>query len=130
MGIDALAFQVTPTSGIPIYRQIVDQVRAMVSAGKLQSGDMLPSTRDLATTLQINMMTVSRAYQQLAADGVVENVRGRGMRCIGGLGIQSAAERKADFYASVQPAILHARALGLNDQQIEAIIKRILKKHP
>ena len=74
-----LSFTVHPSSGVPIYRQIMDQVLAAVLSGRARAGELLPSTRKLAETLEVNMMTVSKAYARLESDGVLTRVRGRGM---------------------------------------------------
>src|SRR5205807_7468926 len=73
-------FLLTPSSGVPIYRQLMDQIRALVASGRLAEGDLLPSVRQLGQDLQVNQMTVSKAYSLLERDGVVERVRGQGMR--------------------------------------------------
>jgi GntR family transcriptional regulator len=70
---------VDPSSGLPVYRQIMDQVRRMIVAGRLAPGDRLPSIRELAGTLQINPLTVGKAYGELEREGNVEMRRGLGM---------------------------------------------------
>src|SRR5438094_6067156 len=72
-------FEIHPSSGVPIYRQVMDQVKALASSGRLRPGDMLPSVRQMAVELQINMMTVSKAYARMEAEGVLERARGQGM---------------------------------------------------
>src|SRR5580658_9073455 len=76
-------FHVAPSSGVPIYRQLLDQVRAQIATGRLAPGEFLPSVRQVAAELTVNPMTVSKAYSLLERDGVVELVRGQGMRVIG-----------------------------------------------
>lgn len=78
----SLLFHVAVSSGTPIYRQLFDQVLALVASGRLAPGDWLPAVRDVAVQLQINPMTVSKAYSLLDRDGVVERVRGHGMRVL------------------------------------------------
>jgi GntR family transcriptional regulator len=63
----------------PIYRQLRDRVVAMVLDGLLKEGDPLPSVRNVATETRVNPLTVLKAYQQLADEGLVESRRGRGM---------------------------------------------------
>jgi GntR family transcriptional regulator len=70
---------IDPSSGLPVYRQIMDQVRRMIVAGRLAPGDRLPSIRELAATLQINALTVGKAYGELEHDGAIEMRRGLGM---------------------------------------------------
>jgi GntR family transcriptional regulator len=73
-------FQISPASGVPLYRQIFDQVRIGVALGKFRPGDFVPSVRDVSAGLEINPMTVSKAYSLLERAGVLEFVRGQGMR--------------------------------------------------
>jgi GntR family transcriptional regulator len=70
---------IDPSSGLPVYRQIMDQVRRMIVAGRLQPGERLPSIRELATSLQLNPLTVGRAYGELERSRVIEMRRGLGM---------------------------------------------------
>ena len=63
----------------PIYRQIRDQIVAMILDGLLAEGDPLPSVRNVATETRVNPLTVLKAYQQLVDEGLVEKKRGRGM---------------------------------------------------
>ncbi|MEO8269996.1 MAG: GntR family transcriptional regulator, partial [Aureliella sp.] len=97
MPVSPNQFTVSPSSGVPIFRQIIDQVLALIVSGKLSSEDMLPSTRDMARFLEINMMTVSKAYSKLESDGVAERVRGRGMRICGAPAKGTLSERKSEF---------------------------------
>ncbi|MFZ5817314.1 MAG: GntR family transcriptional regulator [Bacillota bacterium] len=69
---------IDPSSGTPIYRQIVDQVRQAVASGVLRAGDKLPSVRDMAVELAVNPNTIAKAYQELERDGVIITPRGRG----------------------------------------------------
>jgi DNA-binding transcriptional regulator YhcF (GntR family) len=72
-------FILNPQSGIPIYRQILEQVRRMVASGQLPPGTALPSVRDLALRHTINPMTISRAYSLLESEGLLERNRGKPM---------------------------------------------------
>lgn len=72
-------FILNPQSGVPLYRQLLDQVRRMVSSGQLAPGTALPSIRDLALLHAINPMTISKAYSLLQAEGLLERHRGKPM---------------------------------------------------
>lgn len=74
-----VVFQIESSSSVPIYRQIIDQVQRLAASGQLQPGDRLPSTRQIAETLAINPMTVSKAYSLLEHEGTVVRERGMGM---------------------------------------------------
>jgi GntR family transcriptional regulator len=124
----SLEFEIQPNSGVPIYRQIMDQVRAFVASRRLQSGAMLPSIRQLATDLKVNMMTVSKAYAKLEADGVLERVRGTGMRVRQQLALPSLAERQQELTPFIEPLVTRALQLGLTEQQLIASVRSHLKE--
>jgi GntR family transcriptional regulator len=67
-----------PKSGVPFYRQIIDQVKAAIATGSIAAGDRLPTVRQLAVDLSVNPNTVSRAYTELELTGLVETQMGSG----------------------------------------------------
>jgi GntR family transcriptional regulator len=69
---------IDPRSGVPLYRQIIDQILIAISTGQLASGDKLPTVRQLAIDTQVNPNTVSRAYRELEIHGAVTTQRGTG----------------------------------------------------
>jgi GntR family transcriptional regulator len=122
-----IIFELNPTSGVPIYRQIVDQVLAMVVGGTLRSGDLLPSVRQVARDAAVNPMTVSKAYSRLETEGVVRRVRGQGMEVLPPSQNGTLDERKDQFRATIEPAIHRARQLGLSHKQIREVISSLLQ---
>src|SRR5215212_9486357 len=112
----AISFIVSPTSGVAIYRQIVDQVRAHVAGGRLDAGAFLPSVRQVAEELEVNPMTVSKAYSLLEKDGIVELVRGQGMR------VNSAGSNGKIRREVLQPLLkqvaVAAKQLSLRPEQV------------
>ncbi len=79
LGGDDELFILKPHSGVPIYRQLLDQIRRMAASGQLPPGTELPSIRELALQHAINPMTVSKVYTLLEAEGVLERNRGKPM---------------------------------------------------
>lgn len=69
---------ISSVSGEPIYEQIKTQIRSAVLGGELKAGEALPSLRKLAKELRISVLTVTRAYNELADEGVVQNIQGKG----------------------------------------------------
>ena len=69
---------ISSVSGEPIYEQIKTQIRSAVLSGELAAGEALPSLRKLAKELRISVLTVTRAYNELADEGVVRNIQGKG----------------------------------------------------
>jgi GntR family transcriptional regulator len=72
-------FVLNPNSGVPVYRQLREQVRRMVLSGQLPPGTELPSVRELAAAHALNPMTISKAYSLLEAEGLLERHRGKPM---------------------------------------------------
>ena len=123
-------FVVHPSSGVPIYRQLIDQVEALAAGGWLRPGDPVPSVRQLAAVLGINPMTVSKAWSRLEAEGVLARDRGRGMvvavpRERDGGGI---AERKAQVRPLVDQAVVRGLQLGLTPAQLLALVKSSIEE--
>ena len=73
-----MRFEIDGKSGVPFYRQIIDQVQFAIADGRLVAGDRLPTVRQLAVDLKINLNTVARAYQELEIKGVVDTQMGTG----------------------------------------------------
>jgi len=73
-----MLFQINFKSGMPVYLQLVDQVRHAAASGALRTGEPLPSIRPLAEELQVNRNTIAKAYAELENQGVIETVPGKG----------------------------------------------------
>jgi GntR family transcriptional regulator len=88
-------FKLDPKSGVPYYKQIIDQIRFGIASGKLQTGEQLPTVRSLAVNLKINLNTVSKAYKELEIRDVLVTEQGSGT-FIGGDSVKSVSndERK------------------------------------
>jgi len=122
-------FVVHPSSGVPIYRQLIDQVEALVAGGQLQPGDTVPSVRQVAAALGVNPMTVSKAWSRLEADGVLARDRGRGMVVAARQEPASLADRRVEVQPLVDRAVTHALHLGLTPAQLLAMVRESLKEH-
>jgi GntR family transcriptional regulator len=118
--------RVFPSSGVPIYRQLMDQVRALLLSGQLRVGDLLPSVRTVALALEVNPMTVSKAYSLLEAEGVVERVRGTGMRVCPPRTAPSARSRIAELRPLLEQVAAKARQLALTRQQVREAVEACL----
>lgn len=128
MGDGSLQFEIQPSSGVPIYRQIMDQVRALAASSRLKAGDMLPSIRQLSVDLEVNMMTVSKAYARLEADGVLERVRGTGMRLRESAAPAPIVDRRRELQPFVDAMVTRAIQLDLTEKQILALVRQALKE--
>jgi GntR family transcriptional regulator len=121
----SVSIHVLPNSGVPIYRQLIDQIRAQIAGGRLAAGEFLPSVRQVAEELQVNPMTVSKAYSLLERDGVVELVRGQGMR-VRETATNGKVRREA-ILPLLQQVAATARQLALRPEQVLAQLKPLLE---
>ncbi|MEK8049929.1 GntR family transcriptional regulator [Ideonella sp. DXS22W] len=107
-------FDIVPGSPVPIYRQIVEQLRRQVAGGQCQPGDELPSVRALALQHAINPMTVSKAYSLLEAEGLLERRRGVGMAVAATRHRTDAPTPTQLLRPTLREAAQQARELGLD----------------
>lgn len=106
-------------SGVPIYQQIADQLRAEILGGKLKEGDYLPSIRGLAKDLKISVITTMKAYEQLEAEGLVTAVQGKGFY----INAQDSEMLKEQHMRRVEEALLEAihaaQIAGMTDRELQ-----------
>ena len=103
---------VDPQSGVPVYRQLMDQIKFHVASGLTKPGDELPSTRALSAELGVNPMTISKAYSFLEREGVIERRPGRPL-VVSGIAPEELRSRKVDqLRESLRPIVTVARQLG------------------
>lgn len=127
--MDTVLLHIQPQSPEPIYRQIGDQIRRLVAGGQLAAGTVLPSVRDVAATYAINPMTVSKAYSQLEAEGVLERLRGKGMA----VAATATQDATVDRWRLIDPALhavaRQARDLELEPEAVLARLEQTLREH-
>jgi GntR family transcriptional regulator len=122
-------FTVDPHSGVPIYLQLIEQVKRSVALGVLVPGEQLPTVKQLATELTINPNTVARVYRELERDGIIETSPGRGsfIRANGGVG--NAARAVTDVAAAaIDAAVREAKSIGVTSQQANDLFKRAIQR--
>jgi len=111
-------FQLDLRSGVPVYRQIMDQVLAGIASGRLVSGDQLPTVRQLAVDLSINPNTVIRAYRELEIRGFLDTHQGSGT-FIGTQRVeQNGEERQRKLDGIVSDLVARAGSEGFTAQQV------------
>jgi GntR family transcriptional regulator len=112
-------FILKPRSGVPIYRQLLEQIRRMAASGQLPPGTELPSIRDLALKHAINPMTVSKVYTLLEAEGVLERNRGKPMTVATPKRTESPlAKRLEQLEPHVEQVTHAARQLELSEKEV------------
>ena len=120
--------RIEAASGIPITRQIMDQVRSRCVAGILKPGDRLPSVRELARELAVNQNTILRAYERLTAEGVLVMRQGEGTFVAEfGAGEQLPRERAA-VAEEIERAFRRGAALGMKDEELRSLAEETLAR--
>lgn len=117
-------FILKPHSGVPIYRQLSEQIRRLVASGQLRPGTALPSIRELALRHAINPMTVSKVYSLLESEGLLERHRGKPMTVAARPNdCESVPARVESLEAPLDNLILAARQLELGLDAVIAALK-------
>jgi len=116
------------SSGVPIIRQIVDQIHAQYASGALRPGDRLPSVRALARELAVNQNTILHVYERLEAEGLIERRHGDGTYAAQG---SAANQRKAQIELLQQEAerlARHAQTLNLDLKTLQQTLERAWRR--
>lgn len=119
-----LTIRIDTKSPNPVYRQIADALRALIVEGKLKPGDKLLTVRELAIELVVHHNTVAQAYRELAAEGWLELVRGRGAMVRGRAKPRVTKEIKDGFAKRLRELIAKAQADGMDQESIADVLRR------
>lgn len=117
-----MLFRIDPAATEPLFAQLAAQVRSAAARGDLGPGERLPTARDLADSLGINLHTVLRAYQELRDEGLIELRRGRGA-----VVTALAGQDLGPLRSAVDAVVARARALGISDDTTLALVKEALR---
>ena len=122
-------FNILTTSGVPIYRQIIDQVKTHIATGRLAPGAYLPSVRQVAGELEINPMTVSKAYSLLEKESVLEFARGQGMKVRESSESQKHLENREDHIIPLlKQVITKTEQLSLHPKRVREMLEALWKE--
>jgi GntR family transcriptional regulator len=118
---------VDPSSGVPVFRQVMDQVRFYIASGLLAAGDKLPATRTLSAELGVNPMTISKAYNLLERDGVLERRPGKPLVVKALDRQQIEVERLDRIRAALAEAVRATKQLGVAPDEAIRVFRRLLE---
>ena len=118
-----MLFRTNSSSGVPIYLQLMEQVKHAIETGALRSGEQLPGIRPLAEELVINPNTVAKAYRELEHEGVVELRHGAGAFVSGNARAKKATDKVRAGQAIVAEAIERLRARGVTEEEIRRLFE-------
>ncbi len=117
-------FTISPSSGVPIYKQLFSQIERMVLNGYFPVGDHLPSVRQVATNLEVNPMTVSKAYGLLEERGYLTRLRGKGMVVAQRDEEVSQQEKFKMLNKMIEELLIQAKQMGVNEQEVIALVAK------
>ena len=121
-----MLFRPNPASGVPIYLQLMEQVKHSIETGALRPGDQLPGIRPLAEELVINPNTVAKAYRELEHEGIIELRQGAGAFVSGNARATELTDKVRAGQAVVAAAVDKLRARGVTDEEIRRLFEAAL----
>jgi len=118
---------INTTLMVPIYEQIVDQIKTLIRNGELKENDNLPSVRVLSKELKISALTVKKAYDNLESEGFTITVHGKGTYVAATNTELLLEEQKKELETDLEQAIQKGRRCGISDEDIKSLFELILE---
>ena len=118
---------INTSSMVPIYEQIIDQIKTMIRKQELKQNDQLPSVRALSKELKISALTVKKAYDELAREGFTVTIHGKGSYVTAANTELMMEEQKKEVEQDLEQAILKGRRFGISDEDIKTLFELILE---
>lgn len=118
---------INTSSMVPIYEQIIDQIKTMIRKQELKQNDQLPSVRALSKELKISALTVKKAYDELEREGFTVTIHGKGSYVTAANTELMREEQKKEVEQDLEQAILKGRRFGISDEDIKTLFELILE---
>ena len=118
---------INSSSMVPIYEQIMDQIKAQITAGDLRENDILPSVRTLAKDPKISALTVKKAYDNLEQEGYTVTVHGKGTYVAAADAERMLEEQRREVESDLEKAVEKGRRCGLKDEEIRELFDLIME---
>ena len=118
---------INTSSMVPIYEQIIDQIKTMIRKQELKQNDKLPSVRALSKELKISALTVKKAYDELEREGFTVTIHGKGSYVTAANTELMMEEQKKEVEQDLEQAILKGRRFGISDEDIKTLFELILE---
>jgi len=121
-----MLIRIETAAGVPITRQIMDQIRTQCASGALVTGDRLPSVRELARQLAVNQNTILKVYERLTADGLLERRHGDGT-FVSHFKTAPRRERELEILKEdAQRFVRRGLAMGISPRELRALVDRVM----
>jgi len=120
------SFSLEFNSGIPVYRQIMNQICALINSCILNEGDQLPTIRSLTDVLNVNPNTVAKAFRELELRGVISSQRGRGSYIAANANVNALAEEEKEVKIKelYSKMLAEARSFGISEEEVKIFIEK------
>lgn len=118
---------INTSSMVPIYEQIIDQIKTMIRKQELKQNDQLPSVRALSKELKISALTVKKSYDELEKEGFTVTIHGKGSYVTAANTELMMEEQKKEVEQDLEQAILKGRRFGISDEDIKTLFELILE---
>lgn len=118
---------INTSSMVPIYEQIIDQIKTMIRKQELKQNDQLPSVRALSKELKISALTVKKAYDELEREGFTVTIHGKGSYVTAANTELMMEEQKKEVEQDLEQAILKGGRFGISDEDIKTLFELILE---
>ena len=120
--------QINPSSGLPVYRQVMDQVRYYAASGILRPGDQLPSIRELSRSLGVNPATIVKAYTELEHEGTVEMKQGKGAFLVESAKALSGPQLRKALAVPARSLAVQAAQMGADPDTVLEILRSEMER--
>ncbi|WP_111979684.1 GntR family transcriptional regulator [Algibacillus agarilyticus] len=121
-----ISFNINPSSGLPIYKQICEQLERMILNNHLAANAFVPSVRQLAVELEVNPMTISKAYSLLEERGLLTRQRGKGMKVAARDTVKIQSDILNVISQSVEKVIIEANQMGITRDELARLFNNKL----
>ena len=118
---------INSSSMVPIYEQIMEQIKAQIVSGKLKENDVLPSVRTLAKEQKISALTVKKAYDNLEQEGFTVTIHGKGTYVAAANTERVKEEQRREVEMDLEKAVQKGRSCGLEDEEIRELFDLIME---
>lgn len=125
-----MRLRIESSSGVPITRQVADQIRTRCATGALHPGEQLPSVRELARQLTVNQNTILRVYERLTAEGLLQRRHGAGTFVADRLPLGQLKAQRTVLRDELRRFVHRARALGIEPVELHEMLDRVLTDPP
>ncbi len=124
--MNPLPIRLSGATGVPYYRQVVDQLSELIRSGQLAPGSLLPSVRDLAAQLLVSLITIRNAYAELEHAGLIVRRQGFGTYVADDVQVPSAEQSRAEARALLADVVERARRMGVGDGTLREVFTELV----